>query len=77
MNEFNVNYYSLLLLRMTKLAELASMLALAKLALEVYCCCWPCVNEWAAARTVVIVELEEGLYQNAIITPFFLARFSR
>ena len=54
-----------------------SELALAKLALEVYCCCWPCVNEWAAARTVVIVELEEGLYQNAIITPFFLARSSR
>ena len=29
------------------------------------------MNELAAARTVVIVELEEGLYQNAIITPFF------
>ena len=43
-----------------------------------YCCCWPCVNEWAAAAAFTGVGAQElyiamccELYQNAIITPFF------
>ena len=42
-----------------------------------YCCCWPCVNEWAAAAFTGVGAQELyiamccELYQNAIITPFF------